>query len=100
MQRLPLLGIVISAVCLAAVVWWALRQGTPELPHTAAEWGSLVGAIALYGVNTLVRSERWHRLLLDDGAHPARVDSYSLTTSATRSTTCCPRARATPRAWC
>jgi uncharacterized membrane protein YbhN (UPF0104 family) len=33
-----------------------------------------------YGVNTLVRSERWHRLLVDDGARPARVDSYSLTT--------------------
>ena len=80
MQRLPLLGIVISAVCLAAVVWWALRQDPPEFPHTAAEWGSLVSAIALYGVNTLVRSERWHRLLLDDGARPARVDSYSLTT--------------------
>jgi uncharacterized membrane protein YbhN (UPF0104 family) len=79
-QRLPLVGIVISAVCLAAVVWWALRQDPPEFPHTAAEWGSLVSAIALYGVNTLVRSERWHRLLLDDGARPARVDSYSLTT--------------------
>ena len=39
-QRLPLLGIVISAVCLAAVVWWALRQDPPEFPHTAAEWGS------------------------------------------------------------
>jgi uncharacterized membrane protein YbhN (UPF0104 family) len=73
-------GIVISVVCLAAVVWWALRQGPPQFPHTAAEWGALVSAIALYGVNTLVRSERWHRLLLDDGARPARADSYSLTT--------------------
>ena len=26
-----------------------------------------------------MRSERWHRLLLDDGAHPLRADSYSLT---------------------
>jgi uncharacterized membrane protein YbhN (UPF0104 family) len=73
-------GIVISVVCLAAVVWWALRQQQPQFPHTAAEWGALVSAIALYGVNTLVRSERWHRLLVDDGARPARVDSYSLTT--------------------
>jgi len=73
-------GIVISVVCLAAVVWWALRQQPPQFPHTAAEWGALVSAIALYGVNTLVRSERWHRLLVDDGARPARVDSYSLTT--------------------
>jgi uncharacterized protein (TIRG00374 family) len=73
-------GIVISAVALAAVVWWALQQDPPQLPHTPAEVGALIGAIGLYAVNTLVRSERWHRLLLDDGAHPLRADSYSLTT--------------------
>ncbi len=74
------LGLVISAAALAGVIWWALRQDPPTLPHTAGEIGALIGAIVLYGVNTLVRSERWHRLLVDDGAHPARVDSYSLTT--------------------
>jgi len=74
------LGIGISVVALAGVVWWALRQEPPQLPHTPGEVAALIGAIALYGVNTLVRSERWHRLLLDDGARPARVDSYSLTT--------------------
>ena len=75
-----MLGIVISIVALAGVVWWALRQEPPRLPHGAAQIGALLGAIALYGVNTLVRSERWHRLLLDDGARPARADSYALTT--------------------
>jgi uncharacterized membrane protein YbhN (UPF0104 family) len=74
------LGIVISVVALAAVVWWALRQEPPTLPHTPGEVAALIGAIVLYGINTLVRSERWHRLLLDDGAHPLRADSYSLTT--------------------
>ena len=74
------LGIVISAIALAGVIWWALRQDPPQLPHTAGEIGALIAAIALYGVNTLVRSERWHRLLLDDGARPARADSYALTT--------------------
>ena len=73
------LGIVISVVALAGVVWWALRQEPPELPHTAGEIAALLGAIALYGVNTMVRAERWHRLLLYDGAHPLRADSYSLT---------------------
>ena len=74
------LGIVISVVCLAAVVWWALQQSPPQLPHTPREIAALVLAIALYGINTLVRSERWHRLLVDDGAKPGRADSYSLTT--------------------
>src|SRR5829696_3583234 len=73
------LGIGISVVALAGVVWWALRQEPPQLPHTPGEVAALIGAIALYGVNTLVRSERWHRLLVDDGAHPLRADSYSLT---------------------
>jgi uncharacterized membrane protein YbhN (UPF0104 family) len=73
-------GIVISVLAMGAVVWWALRQGPPRLPHTAAQVGALIAAIALYGFNTLVRSERWHRLLVDDGARPTRKDSYSLTT--------------------
>ena len=29
------LGIVISVVALAAVVWWALRQAPPQLPRHA-----------------------------------------------------------------
>ena len=74
------LGIVISVVALAGVVWWALRQDPPQLPHTAGEIAWLAAAIVLYGINTLVRSERWHRLLLDDGARPTRGDSYALTT--------------------
>src|SRR5829696_3618689 len=74
------LGSVISVVALAGVVWWALRQDAPRLPHGAGQLGALAGAVALYAVNTLVRSERWHRLLLDDGARPARTDSYALTT--------------------
>ena len=55
-------GIAISVVALAAVVWWALRQDAPRLPHGVDQIGALAGAIALYAVNTLLRSERWHRL--------------------------------------
>ncbi len=46
------LGIVISIVALAAVVWWALQQDAPQLPHTAGELAALAGAIG-YGVSFL-----------------------------------------------
>src|SRR5215212_3833260 len=73
-------GIVISAVALGLVVWWALKQPAPKLPHTTGQIAALLAAILLYGFNTLVRSERWHRLVVDDGGQPKRGDSYSLTT--------------------
>src|SRR4051812_50065094 len=63
-------GIVISAVALGLVVWWALKQDPPQLPHTAGQIAALIAAIALYGFNTLVRSERWHRLLGGDRGAP------------------------------
>ena len=44
-----------------------------------AEIAALVGAIALYALATVVRAERWQRLLEDEGAHPPRADTYALT---------------------
>ena len=76
---LSLLGIVVSIVSLAAVVWWAAHQEAPTLPHTAGEIAALLGAIALYGLATVVRAERWQRLLVDEGATPHRADTYGLT---------------------
>jgi uncharacterized protein (TIRG00374 family) len=73
------LGIVVSIVALAGVVWWASKQQAPKLPHTAGELAALMGAIALYAAATVVRSERWQRLLEDEGANPARADTYALT---------------------
>ena len=74
------LGIVISVVALAGGGVVGAAPGAAAAARTrAGQVAALIGAIALYGVNTLVRSERWHRLLLDDGAHPLRADSYSLT---------------------
>jgi uncharacterized membrane protein YbhN (UPF0104 family) len=78
-SRLSWLGLAISLLALAGVVWWASRQEPPELPSSGAELAALVAAVALYGLATVVRSERWHRLLRDEGAAPARVDSYALT---------------------
>jgi uncharacterized membrane protein YbhN (UPF0104 family) len=76
---LSLLGIAVSVVALGAVVWWASRQQAPKLPHSAGEIAALLGAIALYAVATVVRSERWQRLLADEGARPHRRDTYALT---------------------
>jgi len=76
---LSLLGIVVSVVALAAVVWWASKQQAPQLPNTATEFAALFGAIVLYALATVVRAERWQRLLVDEGAKPHRHDTYALT---------------------
>jgi glycosyltransferase 2 family protein len=66
-------------LAVAGVVWWATKQQPPKLPSTPKEIAALVGAILLYGLATVVRSERWQRLLVDEGATPARADTYALT---------------------
>jgi uncharacterized membrane protein YbhN (UPF0104 family) len=69
----------VSALALAAVVWWASRQQAPELPHTARELGALAGAVALYALATAIRAVRWQRLLEDEGGHPPPADTAALT---------------------
>ena len=76
---LPLIGIAVSVVALAAVVWWAAHQQAPQLPSTPKEIAALIGAIALYALASCVRAERWERLLADEGAKPRRADMYALT---------------------
>lgn len=79
-ERWPrVLGLAISLASVAGVVWWATRQRAPELPSGAAEIGALTGAVAVYAAATLVRGERWWRLLRRGGARPSRTDSYALT---------------------
>jgi len=78
-SHLSWIGLAISLLAVAGVVWWASRQDPPELPSSGSELGALLAAIALYALATLVRSERWQRLLVDEGATPQRVDSYALT---------------------
>jgi uncharacterized membrane protein YbhN (UPF0104 family) len=60
------------------VIWWAAHQQPPRLPHTSGEWLAALGAVLLYGLATLVRGERWHRLLEDEGARPSRTDTHAL----------------------
>lgn len=61
------------------MVWWASRQEAPELPSTPGELLALAAAIVLYALAAVVRSERWQRLLEDEGATPRRADTYALT---------------------
>jgi glycosyltransferase 2 family protein len=78
-SRASALGIVVSLVAVAGVVYWALQQDPPKLPSTPGQIGAVVGAIALYALATIVRAERWERLLARDGAHAPRADVYALT---------------------
>jgi uncharacterized membrane protein YbhN (UPF0104 family) len=73
------LGIAVSLVALAGVVWWAAHQQAPPLPDEPSEIVAMLGAALAYGVATLVRAERWHWLLADEQAHPTRGDTYALT---------------------
>ncbi len=79
-RALRALGIVVSVVSLAAVVWWALRQDAPTLPSSPAALAELCGAIAIYMLSACAcRGERWLLLLRENGAHDAsRLDCYAL----------------------
>jgi uncharacterized membrane protein YbhN (UPF0104 family) len=78
LSRLSVLGLVISIVAVAGVVWWALGQEPPQFPDEPGEWLALAGAVALYGVATLVRGERWRALLRAEAGRPSRADAQGL----------------------
>ena len=71
-------GAAVSLVAVAGVVYWASHQSAPRLPRNGAEWAAALGAVLLYGLATLVRGERWQRLLEDEGARPHRSDTHAL----------------------
>ena len=79
-RRFALLQAAFSLVALGAVVWWASHQEAPHIPHTASALFWLVGAAFVYAIATLVRGERWHRILYLTGVNAARFDCYLLTT--------------------
>ncbi len=77
-RGLQWVGWVVSAVVLAAVVWWALHQPAPKLPSTGEDVFALGVAVVLYGLCTALRAERWRSLLHDVDARPSRGDAYRL----------------------
>ena len=79
-RRFAIIQALVSLVALAAVVWWASRQDSPHIPTDGAAIAWLVAAVGLYAVATLVRAERWHRILVLTRVHAKRIDCYALTT--------------------
>src|SRR3954469_14514907 len=79
-SRTLALQLAVSAVALAAVVWWATRQPLPHLPGAGAALPGIGAGLALYALATLLRGERWRALLSDAGARCSRGDAVGLTT--------------------
>jgi uncharacterized membrane protein YbhN (UPF0104 family) len=79
-RRRDILGLLISAVSLAAVVWWALEQKKPTFPSSPRDLFPLALAVGLYAVATVIRGWRWHVVLRLSGIEHARADAYGLTT--------------------
>ncbi len=79
-RRFALLQAAFSLVALGAVVWWASHQEAPRIPHAGSALAWLAGGVGVYAVATLVRAERWHRILHLTGVKAGRADCYGLTT--------------------
>lgn len=78
--RALLLPAIVSAVALVAVVWWASRQEMPDLPAASVALPRLAAALGLYALATILRGERWLRLLRHGRASLSRLDAYAITT--------------------
>jgi len=79
-RRFALIQLFLSLIALAAVVWWASRQKAPQLPSSGHAIAWLFAAVLVYALATLLRAERWHRILRLTGVASRRTDSYALTT--------------------
>jgi uncharacterized membrane protein YbhN (UPF0104 family) len=78
--RALLLPAAVSTVALVAVVWWASQQQMPDFPTASVALPRLGAALGMYAVATILRGERWLRLLRDGGSRLSRVDAYAVTT--------------------
>jgi glycosyltransferase 2 family protein len=73
-----LLLLVVWVVPIAGVVWWATKQQAPTFPSSFGGIMALVGALALYAVATLMRGERWTRILWRSDVDATRGDAQAL----------------------
>jgi len=73
-----ILLVLLWAIPAAAVVWWATKQDAPRFPDTFGGVMIVVGAIGIYAVATVIRAERWERILRGAGVEAKRADVYAL----------------------
>ena len=78
-RRLGLLNVAFSLAALLGIIWWARRQQAPQVDLQAGAVAELVTAIALYGIVTALRAERWRSILGHNGIPRGRGDVYGLT---------------------
>jgi hypothetical protein len=71
-------GAIISITALAGVVWWATNQGAPRFPDSAEGYALLVGAVVVYGLATVVRGWRWHKIMVHSHVDHKTSDAYAL----------------------
>jgi uncharacterized membrane protein YbhN (UPF0104 family) len=72
--------LIVSAVALAAVVWWATKQPLPALPDASTALPAMAVALGLYALATVLRGARWRALLAHGGVRCERGDALALTT--------------------
>jgi uncharacterized membrane protein YbhN (UPF0104 family) len=70
--------VAVSGLAAGSVAWWASRQRLPALADGGVRWLLVAAAVALYALAMLLRSERWHQLLVRTGIAGERPDAYGL----------------------
>jgi uncharacterized membrane protein YbhN (UPF0104 family) len=76
------LGVAVSIVSLAAVVYWIAHQPAPELPDTAAGFAWLALSLLMSLVALALRGWRWHRIMVLAHVDHQRADAMALTAVA------------------
>ena len=79
-HTMRVISTVVSLLFLVAAGWWVSKQKMPSIPKGTHAYLSMGAALAIYAVATLIRGERWHRLLRHTSIHPKRLDSYAIVT--------------------
>ena len=72
-------GLAVSAVSLAAVIWWISRQDAPSLPKSPGGVAWLALALAIVACNFGLRGLRWHLVLRGARIRHRARDAFGLT---------------------